>query len=87
MAAKCADRQLVCHSSSHASVVALDCMEAEIVETTFVISRFSDILKETTSFLVVPPKKTTRNDACLVSDLKNTPGLFGVVVVLLVLEG
>ena len=31
--------------------------------------------KRTTSFLVVP-KKPTRNDACLVSDLKNTrPGM------------
>ena len=51
-------------------------MEAEIVETTFVVSRFSDIRKETTSFLVVPKKTdqerrsfsvgsekyTTRND-------------------------
>ena len=51
-----------------------DDMEAEIVETTFVVSRFSDIRNETTSFLVVP-QKMTRNDACLVSDLKNTrPG-------------
>ena len=41
---------------------------AEIVETTFVVSRFSDIQKEKTLFLVVP-KKTTRNDARLVSDL------------------
>ena len=56
MAAKCADRQLVCHSSSHASVVALDCMEADIVETTF------------KNIIVVTL-------------------LFGVVVVLLVLEG
>ena len=53
-----------------------DDMEAEIVETTFVFSRFSDIRKETTSFLVVPQKTdqerrlfsvgsdnyTTRND-------------------------
>ena len=43
-------------------------LQAEIVETTFVVSRFSDIRKETTSFLVVS-KKTTRNDARLVSDL------------------
>ena len=49
-------------------------LQAEIVEKTFVISRFSDIRKETTLFLVVP-KKPTRNDARLVSDLKNTrPG-------------
>ena len=31
-------------------------LEAEIVETTFVVSRFSDIRKETTSFLVVSKK-------------------------------
>ena len=51
-------------------------LEPEIVETTFVISRFSDIRKETTLFLVVPKKPdqercsfsvgsdnyTTRND-------------------------
>ena len=43
-------------------------LRAEIVETTFVVSRFSDIRKEMTLFLVVP-KKTTRNDARLVSDL------------------
>ena len=30
--------------------------EAEIVETTFVVSRFSDIQKETTLFLVEPQK-------------------------------
>ena len=30
--------------------------EVGIVETTFVVSRFSDIRKETTSFLVVPKK-------------------------------
>ena len=49
---------------------------AEIVETTFVVSRFSDIRKEMTSFLAVPKKTdqerrsfsvgsekyTTRND-------------------------
>ena len=40
----------------------------EIVETTFVVSHFSDIRKETTLFLVVS-KKTTRNDTRLVSDL------------------
>ena len=33
-------------------------LHSEIVETNFVVSRFSDIRKETTSFLVVP----TRND-------------------------
>ena len=38
-------------------------LEAEIVETTFVISRFSDIRKETTLFLVLPK----RNDPRLVS--------------------
>ena len=43
----------------------------EIVETTFVVSRFSDIRKVTTSLLVVP-KKTTRNDARLVSNLTIT---------------
>ena len=49
-------------------------LHAEIVETTFVVSRFSDIRKETTSFLVVP-KKPTKNNARLVLDLKNTrPG-------------
>ena len=49
-------------------------LQPKIVEKTFVVSCFSDIRKETTSFLVVP-KKPTRNDAPLVSDLKNTrPG-------------
>ena len=51
-------------------------LQAEKVETTFVVSRFSDIQKEMTSFLVVPKKTnqewrsfsvgsekyTTRND-------------------------
>ena len=43
-------------------------LNAEIVETNFVVSCFSGIRKETTSFLVVH-KKTTRNDARLVLDL------------------
>ena len=52
----------------------LCCLWADIVETTFVVSRFSDIRKETTSFLAVPKKN--RNDARLVSDLKSTqPGM------------
>ena len=33
-----------------------DYLIAEIVETTFFVSRFSDIWKETTLFLVVPKK-------------------------------
>ena len=62
--------QLLTHDSSlHSHYYTLD-LQAEIVEMTFVVSRFSDIRKETTSFLVVP-KKQTRNDARLVSDLKN----------------
>ena len=43
---------------------------AEIVETTFVVLRFSDIRKETTSFLV--QKETTRNNPHLVSHLQGT---------------
>ena len=37
-------------------------LQAEKVETTFVVSRFSDIQKETTSFLVVPKK--TNQEQC-----------------------
>ena len=61
--------------------------EAEIVEMTFVVSRFSDIRKEMTSFLVVPKKNaqekrsfsvgsdnyTTRNDQERPETTRNEP--------------
>ena len=61
--------------------------KAEIVETTFVVSRFSDLQKETTSFLVVPKKNdqerrsfsvgsekyTTRNDQERPGTTRNEP--------------
>ena len=40
-------------------------MKAEIVETIFVLSRFSDIRKETTSFLVIPKRNNQKQ--CLFS--------------------
>ena len=46
----------------------------EIVETTFVVSHFSDIRKETTSFLVVPKKPDQERRSFSVGSDNTRPG-------------
>ena len=47
---------------------------AEIVETTLVVSHFSDIRKETTSFLVVPQKNDKERGSFSVGSDNTQPG-------------
>ena len=49
-------------------------MAAEIVETTFVVCRFSDIQKVTTSFLVVPKKTDQEQRSFIVGSDNTRPG-------------
>ena len=49
-------------------------LKAEIVEMTFVVSRFSDIWKETTSFLVVPKKNDQERLSFSVGSDNTRPG-------------
>ena len=44
---------------------------SEIVETTFVISHFSDIRKETTSFLVIPKRNDQERQSYSVVSARN----------------
>ena len=49
----------------------LSTINAEIVEMTFVVSRFSDIRKETTSFLVVSKRNDQKRRSFSVVSTRN----------------